>query len=65
MQRSAVHNVLMIGPPGAGKILLARAMPGILPRMTIDEDLDVPRIYSVAIRGGWRRPASASGIGFR
>jgi magnesium chelatase family protein len=38
----------MIGPPGAGKTLLARAMPGILPRMTIDEALDVTRIYSVA-----------------
>jgi magnesium chelatase family protein len=42
------HNALMVGPPGAGKTLLARAMPGILPRMTIDEALDVTRIYSVA-----------------
>ncbi len=38
----------MVGPPGAGKTLLARAMPGILPEMTIDEALDVTRIYSVA-----------------
>jgi magnesium chelatase family protein len=42
------HNVLMVGSPGAGKTLLARAMPGILPEMSIDESLDVTRIYSVA-----------------
>ena len=42
------HNVLMVGSPGAGKTLLARAMPNILPEMSIEESLDVTRIYSVA-----------------
>lgn len=42
------HNVLMVGSPGAGKTLLARALPGILPEMSLEEALDVTRIYSVA-----------------
>lgn len=42
------HNVLLSGPPGTGKTLLARAMAGILPDLTLDEALEVTRIYSVA-----------------
>lgn len=42
------HNVLMVGSPGAGKTLLARALPGILPEMSLEESLEVTKIYSVA-----------------
>jgi magnesium chelatase family protein len=42
------HNVIMCGPPGSGKTLLARALPSILPPMTSEEALEVTKIYSVS-----------------
>ena len=42
------HNLLMVGPPGAGKTLLARCLPGLLSPLSFGESLEVTRIYSVA-----------------
>ncbi len=42
------HNVMMIGPPGSGKSMLAKRLPSILPDMTFEESLETTKLYSIA-----------------
>ena len=50
------HNAIMVGPPGSGKTMLARRLPGIMPRLSREEALEVTKLYSI---GGYLRAGEA------
>ncbi len=47
---AGMHNILLSGPPGAGKTMLASCIPGILPKLTMEESREISRVYSICGR---------------
>ncbi len=45
---AGAHNIVLAGPPGCGKTLMAKALPGIMPQLTLEEALEVTRVHSIA-----------------